>query len=110
LIREAQTHGHSYGNHAGQRRARHLDAHQFAADAGGGLMRSTPRPHWVANFGDAALAAILRFWRCGVRERVGGSPPFVDLPFFHLPAKSQYVESRLVYAVKTLDGRYSVVQ
>jgi hypothetical protein len=36
--------------------------------------------------------------------------PFPDLPFFHIPETQKYIETRLLYAVKTAEGRFSVVQ
>jgi len=36
--------------------------------------------------------------------------PFPDLPFFEIPESQKYLETRLIYAVKTAEGRYSVIQ
>lgn len=36
--------------------------------------------------------------------------PFPDLPFLHIPESQKYLETHLVYAIRTAEGRYGVVQ
>ena len=36
--------------------------------------------------------------------------PFPDLPFLHIPESQKYLEPHLVYAIRTAEGRYGVIQ